>query len=227
MLLLDLSEDSGVRTKLKSGSVPPIPPIGRIPQYRLENLLQINNIECHVILNHICESNNESVNFINSTKIPCFTDYEEGPLQRKRETEHSAEFSEDTDCDGSSLPEDSPEVQIKLIRLYETTYMLVIRDFYYFIYDFLKIRIPGKWSGRRRVLMTQGMKSRILNFGCTVVTFRILYKLQFLHALCFQIDSYLQMTSGQPEEDEITWGSDELPIENMNSKSRDGKHHFL
>uniref|UniRef100_A0A665WUV6 Protein tyrosine phosphatase non-receptor type 13 n=1 Tax=Echeneis naucrates TaxID=173247 RepID=A0A665WUV6_ECHNA len=32
---------------------------------------------------------------------------------------------------------------------------------------------------------------------------------------------YLQMSAGQPEEDEITWGSDELPIENMNSKSRD------
>lgn len=31
------------------------------------------------------------------------------------------------------------------------------------------------------------------------------------------------MGAGQPEEDEITWGSDELPIENMNSKSRDGK----
>uniref|UniRef100_A0A8C2WGZ8 Protein tyrosine phosphatase non-receptor type 13 n=1 Tax=Cyclopterus lumpus TaxID=8103 RepID=A0A8C2WGZ8_CYCLU len=32
---------------------------------------------------------------------------------------------------------------------------------------------------------------------------------------------YLQMSVGQPEEDEITWGSDELPIENMNSESRD------
>uniref|UniRef100_A0AAQ5WZL3 Protein tyrosine phosphatase non-receptor type 13 n=1 Tax=Amphiprion ocellaris TaxID=80972 RepID=A0AAQ5WZL3_AMPOC len=31
---------------------------------------------------------------------------------------------------------------------------------------------------------------------------------------------YLQMSAGQPEEDEITWGSDELPIENMNSRSR-------
>uniref|UniRef100_A0A665WTZ5 Protein tyrosine phosphatase non-receptor type 13 n=1 Tax=Echeneis naucrates TaxID=173247 RepID=A0A665WTZ5_ECHNA len=38
------------------------------------------------------------------------TDYEDGPLEQKRETEHSAEFSEDTDCDGSSLPEDSPEL---------------------------------------------------------------------------------------------------------------------
>uniref|UniRef100_A0A3B4XBW9 Tyrosine-protein phosphatase non-receptor type 13 n=1 Tax=Seriola lalandi dorsalis TaxID=1841481 RepID=A0A3B4XBW9_SERLL len=33
-------------------------------------------------------------------------------------------------------------------------------------------------------------------------------------------ENYLQMSAGQPEEDEITWGSDELPIENMNSKSR-------
>ncbi|KAG7241129.1 hypothetical protein INR49_025872 [Caranx melampygus] len=66
----DLSEDSGVKTKLcplhnepKAG-VPPIPPI----------------------------------------------DYEDGSHEQKRETEHSAEFSEDTDCDGSSLPEDSPEL---------------------------------------------------------------------------------------------------------------------
>uniref|UniRef100_A0A8C7MN50 Tyrosine-protein phosphatase non-receptor type 20 n=1 Tax=Oncorhynchus kisutch TaxID=8019 RepID=A0A8C7MN50_ONCKI len=32
---------------------------------------------------------------------------------------------------------------------------------------------------------------------------------------------YLQMTSELPEEDEITWGSDELPIENINSKFTD------
>uniref|UniRef100_A0A667X089 Tyrosine-protein phosphatase non-receptor type 20 n=1 Tax=Myripristis murdjan TaxID=586833 RepID=A0A667X089_9TELE len=38
--------------------------------------------------------------------------------------------------------------------------------------------------------------------------------------LCL-IDSYLQMSAGRPEEDEITWGSDELPIENMNSKLRE------
>lgn len=31
------------------------------------------------------------------------------------------------------------------------------------------------------------------------------------------------MSAGQPEEDEITWGSDELPIENLNSKMRDGE----
>ncbi|TNN53356.1 hypothetical protein EYF80_036423 [Liparis tanakae] len=39
-------------------------------------------------------------------------DYEEDPLGHDGETQHSAELSEDTDCDGSSLPEDSPEVQI-------------------------------------------------------------------------------------------------------------------
>lgn len=48
-----------------------------------------------------------------------------------------------------------------------------------------------------------------------------------LQLLCLLFHSYLQMTSGQPEEDEITWGSDELPIENMNSKVKDGKHDFL
>lgn len=31
------------------------------------------------------------------------------------------------------------------------------------------------------------------------------------------------MSAGQPEEDEITWGSDELPIENLDSKSTDGE----
>lgn len=40
--------------------------------------------------------------------VPCHTDYDEGPAEEAGE----AELSEDTDCDGSSLPEDSPEVQI-------------------------------------------------------------------------------------------------------------------
>ncbi|XP_040914460.1 tyrosine-protein phosphatase non-receptor type 13 isoform X3 [Toxotes jaculatrix] len=114
----DLSEDSGVKTKLctphdelKSGGLPPpIPPI----------------------------------------------DYEE----QKKETEHSAELSEDTDCDGSSLPEDSPE-------------------------------------SSRKVEWQEDSVDDPRN------------------------ENYLQMSAGQPEEDEITWGSDELPIENMNSRSRD------
>ncbi|XP_035040325.2 tyrosine-protein phosphatase non-receptor type 13 isoform X2 [Hippoglossus stenolepis] len=119
----DLSEDSGVKTKLcsphdetKSGGFPPIPPI----------------------------------------------DYEDDPEQR-REAEHSADFSEDTDCDGSSLPEDSPESSRK-----------------------------AEWQ-EESVDDPRNEK----------------------------INSYLQMSAGQPEEDEITWGSDELPIENMNSKSRE------
>ncbi|XP_023136642.2 tyrosine-protein phosphatase non-receptor type 13 isoform X2 [Amphiprion ocellaris] len=116
----DLSEDSGVKTKLctpheelKSGNFPPIPPI----------------------------------------------DYEDGRLEQKRETEQSAELSEDTDCDGSSLPEDSPE-------------------------------------SSRKVTWQEESVDDPIN------------------------ENYLQMSAGQPEEDEITWGSDELPIENMNSRSR-------
>ncbi|XP_058472827.1 tyrosine-protein phosphatase non-receptor type 13 isoform X1 [Solea solea] len=117
----DLSEDSGVKTKLctphdelKSGSFPPIPPI----------------------------------------------DYDDGPLEQRGETEKDEEFSEDTDCDGSSLPEDSPESSRKVEWQEES------------------VDDPRN-------------------------------------------ENYLQMSAGQPEEDEITWGSDELPIENMNSRSRD------
>lgn len=35
--------------------------------------------------------------------------------------------------------------------------------------------------------------------------------------------SALQSSSGQLDEDEITWGSDELPIENINSKFTGGQ----
>lgn len=41
------------------------------------------------------------------------TDYEDCPPEQNKETEQSADLSEDTDCDGSSLPEDSPVVQIQ------------------------------------------------------------------------------------------------------------------
>lgn len=58
---------------------------------------------------------NQSYQVVNQTRlnitvyfIPCNTDYDEVPVEEARE----AELSEDTDCDGSSLPEDSPEVQI-------------------------------------------------------------------------------------------------------------------
>ncbi|XP_074474220.1 tyrosine-protein phosphatase non-receptor type 13 isoform X2 [Sebastes fasciatus] len=87
-------------------------------------------------------------------------DYGDDPLEHKRETENSAELSEDTDCDGSSLPEDSPE------------------------------------SSRKVEWQEENVDDP-------------------------RNENYLQMSAGQPEEDEITWGSDELPIENMNSKSRD------
>ncbi|KAM8827703.1 tyrosine-protein phosphatase non-receptor type 13 isoform 2-T2 [Spinachia spinachia] len=86
-------------------------------------------------------------------------DYEDDPLGHKREAGLSAELSEDTDCDGSSLPEDSPESSRKV--------------------EWQEDNVDDPRS-----------------------------------------ENYLQMSAGQPEEDEITWGSDELPIENMNSKSR-------
>ncbi|CAB1318214.1 unnamed protein product, partial [Coregonus sp. 'balchen'] len=82
-------------------------------------------------------------------------------MERRRAGEvENTVLSEDTDCDGSSLPEDSPETSRKAICKEES------------------VDDP-------------------LN------------------------ESYLQKTSEQPEEDEITWGSDELPIENMNSKCTD------
>lgn len=40
---------------------------------------------------------------------------------------------------------------------------------------------------------------------------------------CLWLTSYLQMSAGQPDEDDITWGSEELPIENLNSKMTDGQ----
>ncbi|XP_056146193.1 tyrosine-protein phosphatase non-receptor type 13 isoform X1 [Lampris incognitus] len=87
-------------------------------------------------------------------------DYEVGSSDHRRDTEQSAELSEDTDCDGSSLPEDSPE-------------------------------------SSRKVEWKEESVDNPMN------------------------ENYLQMNAGQPEEDEITWGSDELPIEDINSISRD------
>uniref|UniRef100_A0AAY4EXT1 Tyrosine-protein phosphatase non-receptor type 20 n=1 Tax=Denticeps clupeoides TaxID=299321 RepID=A0AAY4EXT1_9TELE len=78
---------------------------------------------------------------------------------REKAADGNADLSEDTDCDGSSLPEDSPEVQHHL---------------WFLIY--------------------------ISNFFSS---------------------SYLQTSNSPLEEDEITWGSDELPIENINSKFTD------
>ncbi|XP_051733435.1 tyrosine-protein phosphatase non-receptor type 13-like isoform X3 [Ctenopharyngodon idella] len=114
----DVSEDSGVKTKLqtpseqsKSSNPPPLPPI----------------------------------------------DYDTGSPEKGKGTERSGDLSEDTDCDGSSLPEDSPETSRK-----------------------------AEWKEEN--------VDAPLN------------------------DSALQSLSGQLDEDEITWGSDELPIENINSK---------
>ncbi|XP_008324263.1 tyrosine-protein phosphatase non-receptor type 13 isoform X2 [Cynoglossus semilaevis] len=83
-------------------------------------------------------------------------DYDDGPQEHREDKPRDAEYSEDTDCDDSSLPEDSPESSRKV-----------------------------EWS-------EESVDERNEN--------------------------YLQMSAGQPDEDEITWGSDELPIENMNSR---------
>ncbi|XP_019738405.1 tyrosine-protein phosphatase non-receptor type 13 isoform X3 [Hippocampus comes] len=116
----DLSEDSGVKSKLGSP---------------------------HNVLNSGCPP------------LPP-ADYDEGPPNPKRE--HSAELSEDTDYDGSSLPEDSPESSRKVQWMEES------------------VDDPSN-------------------------------------------ENYLQMSAGRPEDDDdddITWGSDELPIENLDSKFR-------
>nr|XP_015798424.2 tyrosine-protein phosphatase non-receptor type 13 isoform X2 [Nothobranchius furzeri] len=81
-------------------------------------------------------------------------DYESDPPEEKRLTEPSAELSEDTDCDESSLPEYSP-VTPRKVPLFEES-----------------VDDPRN-------------------------------------------ENYLQMSAGQPEEDDILWGSDELPVENI------------
>lgn len=43
-------------------------------------------------------------------------DYDTGSLEKRKGTDVSADLSEDTDCDGSSLPEDSPEVQTSALK---------------------------------------------------------------------------------------------------------------
>lgn len=47
----------------------------------------------------------------------CVLDYETGSPEKGKGTEGSGDLSEDTDCDGSSLPEDSPEVRPSVIKL--------------------------------------------------------------------------------------------------------------
>lgn len=84
-------------------------------------------------------------------------DYDDGSHGHNKEMEQSTELSEDTDCDGSSLPDDSPK------------------------------------SSRKAEWQEDSVDDPL-------------------------DETSLQMSTGQPEEDEITWGSDELPIENMNSR---------
>ncbi|XP_061589675.1 LOW QUALITY PROTEIN: tyrosine-protein phosphatase non-receptor type 13 [Cololabis saira] len=99
---------------------------------------------------------------VTSRSVPTIPpiDYEDCSLEPNKDAEQSVDLSEDTDCDGSSLPEDSPVNSRKLMWHEES------------------VDDPRN-------------------------------------------ENYLQMSAGQPEEDDITWGSDELPIESMNSKSRD------
>ncbi|XP_062411095.1 tyrosine-protein phosphatase non-receptor type 13 isoform X9 [Sardina pilchardus] len=87
-------------------------------------------------------------------------DYDVGSKENR--TEGNTDLSEDTDCDGSSLPEDSPETSRRT--------------------DWKEECVDSPANDRSAIL------------------------------------SYLQTSEGQLEEDEITWGSDELPIENINSK---------
>ncbi|XP_066502653.1 tyrosine-protein phosphatase non-receptor type 13 [Hoplias malabaricus] len=117
----DVSEDSGVKTKLcssleahKTRTPPSLPPI----------------------------------------------DYETGSLEKAKRPD--ADVSEDTDCDGSSLPEDSPE------------------------------------TSRRAAWKEQNVDNS-------------------------QNASFLQSSSEQLDDDEITWGSDDLPIDDIYSKfTQDG-----
>uniref|UniRef100_A0A8C2F395 Tyrosine-protein phosphatase non-receptor type 20 n=1 Tax=Cyprinus carpio TaxID=7962 RepID=A0A8C2F395_CYPCA len=91
-------------------------------------------------------------------------DYDTGSLEKGKGTEGSGDLSEDTDCDGSSLPEDSPE------------------------------------TSRKAAWQEENVDDRSP-----------------------PLVSALQSSSGQLDEDEITWGSDELPIESINSKfTKDG-----
>ncbi|TSK72179.1 Tyrosine-protein phosphatase non-receptor type 13 [Bagarius yarrelli] len=87
------------------------------------------------------------------TTIRKAKDYNTGTVEESP----GAEESEDTDCDGSSLPEDSPEMT------------------------------------RREEWKEDSVDSP-------------------------QNDSYLHSPLGQLDEDEVTWGSDELPIDDINSK---------
>lgn len=91
--------------------------------------------------------------------IPCNTDYDEGPVEEARE----AELSEDTDYDGSSLPEDSPEVQISTSIRHNQALPC---EFQYLNFQicFSNNRVHRKPNGKRRALTIPGMKSKIFSF---------------------------------------------------------------
>ncbi|KAL4617322.1 tyrosine-protein phosphatase non-receptor type 13 isoform X9 [Arapaima gigas] len=92
--------------------------------------------------------------------IRCFhicPDLDLGSKNRQKMYEEDTELSADTDCDGSSLPEDSPETSRKMMWKEES------------------VDEP-------------------------------------------QTQSHLQASVDAQDEDEITWGSDDLPIENINSQ---------
>lgn len=111
----DVSEDSGVRTKVHSPadgqkpssekSPPVIPPIGTLGSVFLLDELHIMEpkptlqIVLVLLLSKLCFC----------VCVYCCTDYDMGSKENR--TEGNADLSEDTDCDGSSLPEDSPEVE--------------------------------------------------------------------------------------------------------------------
>ncbi|XP_041914622.1 tyrosine-protein phosphatase non-receptor type 13 isoform X6 [Alosa sapidissima] len=121
----DVSEDSGVRTKV-----------------------------------HSPEDGQKSSSEKDPPVIPPI-DYDVGSKENR--TEGNTDLSEDTDCDGSSLPEDSPETSRRT--------------------DWKEESVDSPANDRSAIL------------------------------------SYLQTSEGQlEEEDEITWDSDELPIENINSR---------
>lgn len=55
----------------------------------------------------ICPRQTNCMSCVDKCVCVCVVDYETGSVEKRLE----AEESEDTDCDGSSLPDDSPEVQ--------------------------------------------------------------------------------------------------------------------
>uniref|UniRef100_A0AAZ3R5Z5 Tyrosine-protein phosphatase non-receptor type 20 n=1 Tax=Oncorhynchus tshawytscha TaxID=74940 RepID=A0AAZ3R5Z5_ONCTS len=80
-------------------------------------------------------------------------------------------------------------------------------------------------NGAPTLDLTLNESCRLLEISLRELTIKAIFCI-FLYiffkiSYCMFLPSYLQMTSELPEEDEITWGSDELPIENINSKFTD------